>query len=131
VEGTLVSTPSGLVPIERLGAGDEVHTQNGVRAVTQSYGMPPQPLRRVTLRDGRGLVCTLGQEFRVLTPSLDAEWRRADALAPGDVVVCRSVPEAGATGDVDEGLAYLAGLFLADGWVDRSGRGEDRVCIGG
>ncbi|HLA63372.1 MAG TPA: DNA topoisomerase (ATP-hydrolyzing) [Rhodothermales bacterium] len=130
VAGTRVSTPAGLVPIESLEIGDLVHTQSGVRRVTQTYVMPSQSLKRVTLRDGRELVCTAGQEFKVLTESLDVVWRRADALAPGDFVICRSAEGETAEG-LDEERAYLAGLFLADGWVDRSGRGEDRICIGG
>ena len=75
VAGTRVSTPSGLVPIERLDVGDEVYTQSGVRRVTRTFVMPPQRLRRVSLRDGRELVCTPGQQFKVLTESLRALMR--------------------------------------------------------
>ena len=129
VAGTRVSTPAGLVPIELLEPGDEVHTQTGTRAVTHAYVMPPQPLCRVTLRDGRALVCTPGQQVKVLTPSLEIAWRDAADLAPGDFVVCRSTDEERPDDRIGLGEAYLAGLFLADGWVDR--HGSPRVCIGG
>src|SRR4029079_4066240 len=43
VAGTRVSTPKGLVPIETLDIGDEVYTQNGIRPITQTFIMPPQP----------------------------------------------------------------------------------------
>jgi DNA gyrase subunit A len=89
VAGTRVSTPTGLRAIEDLQTGDEVYTQGGVRRVTQAYILPEQPLLRVELADGRFVTCTPGQQFKVLTPDLNLEWRDANALQPGDSVVCR------------------------------------------
>ena len=89
VAGTLVSTPRGLVPIEALTVGDTVYTQTGVRPVTETYVMPPQPLREVELDSGATLRCTPGQQFKVWTPDLTTVWKTADELTPGEYVVAR------------------------------------------
>ncbi len=124
VAGTRVSTPGGWRPIEALEVGDAVHTQTGVQPVTACYVMPPQPLRRVTLRGGRALVCTPGQPFKVLRDDLTLGWADAADLRPGDAVVLRSTHPAGTPAapggfTLDADLAYLLGFFLADGWLDR------------
>ena len=134
VAGTLVSTPNGLVPIEALNIGDEVYTQTGIRPVTQTYVMPPQPLREVQFESGAVLRCTPGQQFKVWTKDLTSVWKTADELNLGEYVVSRStlpktsvfVKTNGIT--VDEDVAYLLGFFLADGWIDRDReRGYDRL----
>ena len=89
VAGTLVSTPRGLVPIESLNIGDEVYTQTAIRPVTQTYVMPPQPLREVEFHNGTTLRCTPGQQFKAWTPDLTAVWKTAEELAPGDFVIAR------------------------------------------
>ncbi len=124
VAGTRVSTPGGWRPIEALEIGDDVHTQSGVRPVTACYVMPPQPLRRVTLRGGRALTCTPGQPVKVLREDLTLGWTDASDLRPGDAVVLRSThpggtPAAPGGFTLDADLAYLLGFFLADGWLDR------------
>ena len=127
VKGTLVSTPKGLIPIEKLKVGDEVYTQNGVRRVVELYIMPKQELVEVILENGLKNVCTKGQMFKVLTPDLRFVWKKAEELKRGDRIVLRAVyPDireyrkvAGLT--LDEDLAYLLGFFLADGWIDEAG----------
>ena len=136
VAGTMVSTPGGLTPIETLNVGDTVYTQSGVRPVTETYIMPPQPLLEVELSGGRSAVCTPGQMFKVLAPDLSYQWTRADMLSKGDFVVERgnlastdNVPAVN-VGDItfDADIAYLLGFFLADGWIDRDRkRGYDRL----
>ncbi|MCB9638001.1 MAG: Hint domain-containing protein [Myxococcales bacterium] len=134
VEGTLVTTPRGLVPIESLEIGDSVVTQRGVRSVTQTYVMPPQPLKQVRFRDGRSVTCTHGQAFKVLEPSLDVVWKEAKDLRHGDVVLGKHYPKDTPSKTeqdevLSEKLAYVLGFFLADGWVDRSSRGYDRLAF--
>jgi len=127
VKGTLVSTPKGLIPIEKLKVGDEVYTQNGVRRVVELYIMPKQELVEVILENGLKNVCTKGQMFKVITSDLRFVWKKAEELKRGDRIVLRAVyPDikeykklAGLT--LDEDLAYLLGFFLADGWIDKAG----------
>ncbi|GAB4459764.1 MAG: DNA gyrase subunit A [Armatimonadaceae bacterium] len=106
VAGTPVSTPHGLRPIEDLEIGDEVYTQGGVRRVTQAYVLPPQPLLRVELADGRFVTCTPGQQFKVLSPELSLEWRKADELQVGTLVVCRLLDN-GINGKLDSNVEFL------------------------
>jgi DNA gyrase subunit A len=134
VSGTLVTTPAGLIPIERLNVGDTVYTQSGIRRVTEAYVMPEQPLLQVDMTNGATVTCTPGQQFKVLTDDLSIVWKNADELLPGEYVLSRSAQAQTAgyieTGGltVDEDLAYLLGFFLADGWVDRDRkRGYDRL----
>ena len=125
VEGTLVSTPQGLRPIEALERGDEVCTQSGVETVIERYVMPPQSLLDVTLADGTSVTTTPGQLLKVLTPELSYEWKRTDELEAGDHIVQRQAASERDTlvklGDSDRtlmpGLAYCLGLFVADGWI--------------
>ena len=124
VEGTLVSTPQGLRPIEALDAGDEVFTQSGVETVTERYVMPEQPLLDVTLDNGMSNVTTPGQLLKVLTPDLDYQWKRADELEPGDHVALRqaasereALVQLGENHALTPGLAYVLGLFVSDGWI--------------
>lgn len=132
VAGTLVTTPTGLVPIEKMEIGDQVVTQGAVRRVTQTYVMPPQPLKTVTLRDGRSITCTLGQAFKVLNPTMEVEWKEAKDLEPNDVVLMKARPQlrsSNSSQEVHPDVAYMLGLFLADGWVDRSRRGYHRMAL--
>ncbi len=134
VEGTLVSTPKGLLPIEDLQIGDEVYTQNGVCPITQTYIMPRQSLLEVELASGMKNVCTVDQKFKVLTPELQVAWKQANELTPGEYIISRSAASQIADYiDVDgvtlnEDIAYLLGFFLADDWVCRDARrGYDRI----
>ncbi len=132
VAGTLVTTPTGLVPIEKMEIGDQVLTQGAVRRVTQTYVMPPQPLKTITLRDGRSITCTLGQAFKVLNPTMEVEWKEAKDLEPNDVVLMKARPQlrsSNSSQEVHPDVAYMLGLFLADGWVERSRRGYHRMAL--
>src|SRR4051812_30411180 len=75
VRGTLVSTPSGLRPIEAFAAGDLVIDPRGKAvSVTEVYENPHSPLVKVTWRNGHTMVVTPGQRFRVVTDDLRTEW---------------------------------------------------------
>ncbi len=111
VAGTLVSTPTGLIPIEALSIGDEVYTQTGIRPVTQTYVMPPQPLREVVFDSGSALQCTPGQQFKVWTPGLMTAWKTADELQPGEYVVAREFAKTNsASADKSPAVPYLPSL---------------------
>ncbi|MHA1304537.1 MAG: DNA gyrase subunit A, partial [Candidatus Heimdallarchaeaceae archaeon] len=128
-----MSTSKGLKPIEEIEIGEEVYTQNGLKKVTQLYEMPKKPLYTIELETGFRNACTEGQMFKVFTEELRFEWKKAKDIKEGDYIVCRpkaTFPENyveinGIT--IDEDMAYLLGLFLADGWIDRNNRGYHRI----
>ncbi|ADY73797.1 DNA gyrase, A subunit [Desulfurobacterium thermolithotrophum DSM 11699] len=132
VKGTKVSTPAGLRNIEDLNIGDEVFTSTGVRKVTELYVMPPQPLKEIELENGIKLRCTSGQMFKVLSPKGKFEWKKADQLKKGDVLLLRAaypknVPYKRKEGiTLNEEVAYLTGLFCGDGWIEKDKRGYHR-----
>ena len=137
VKGTLVSTPKGLIPIEKLKKSDEVYTQKGIKKVTELYIMPKQKLIEVELGNGLKNICTGGQKFKVFTPELEFVWKRADELKETDYMVLKSAyPEINDYVQIDdlaidEDLAYLFGFFITDGWIDRDKRGYDRISFAG
>ncbi|RKQ64010.1 DNA gyrase subunit A [Thermovibrio guaymasensis] len=132
VKGTKVSTPTGLVNVEDLRVGDEVYTSKGIKTVKELYVMPPQPLREIRLKNGLSVKCTPGQMFKVLTSKGKVEWKEAKKLQKGDVLLLRSAyPENlpyKRLGNVilDEEIAYLTGLFIGDGWIEKDKRGYHR-----
>lgn len=128
VKGTLVSTPKGLTPIEKLGVGDLVYTQNGAKKITERYIMPERPLIKVTLQNGLANTVTPSQKFKVLTKERQYIWKEAKDLASEDYVVMRGVyPEIsdlaklpgfrGKNMTVNSSLAYMLGQLISDGWV--------------
>ncbi len=129
VAGTLVTTEQGLKPIENVEAGDRVRTQSGWRPVTELYEMPERQLLRVTLATGAANVVTPSQQFKVLAPDLTYIWKEARDLTSDDyLVISCQYPEhqtyqtiAGPDGPIvlNENLAYLLGLFLSDGWIEK------------
>ncbi len=132
VKGTKVSTPKGLINIEDLRVGDEVYTSKGIKRVKELYVMPPQPLKEIRLKNGLSVKCTPGQMFKVLTPDGKLEWREARELQRGDVLLLRAAyPENlpyRRSDDIilDEEVAYLTGLFIGDGWIEKDKRGYHR-----
>ena len=136
IAGTLVQTPAGLIPIEKLEIGSEVFTQKSIRKVTHLYEMPAQPLLEIKTRSGLKNIATPGQKFKVFTPDLKVVWKEANALQTGDYLMLRSVPASSAAFQfvdavaINEDLAWLAGFFLADGWIDRDKkRGYHRIAF--
>src|SRR5947209_3814408 len=86
-EGTLVATPTGMQPIERLRIGDQVLTHKGPRAVTDFMPNGRKQCYRVVTREGYEVEVTTGHKF--------AYWNDADgrfdvkpieAFAPGDAI---------------------------------------------
>src|SRR5205085_11214216 len=62
-EGTLVATPTGLQPIERLRVGDEVLTHRGPRAVADFMPNGRKQCYRVLTREGYEVEVTRGHKF--------------------------------------------------------------------
>ena len=84
--GTMVSTPDGDVPIEKLSAGDLVMTGSGPREVTQAFANPEADLHRLTLSDGSSVTLTPGQEVKIRIGD-KFFWKRADRLDGSESIV--------------------------------------------
>lgn len=146
VEDTMILTERGLVPVQKVEEGDEVHTQDGKRKVTQLYHMPPKPLLEVTLDNGSSVKTTSSEEFKVLTPDWEFEWKEAQELNQDDYLVIKAdYPEIEEKAELkqtkqdfpsklNENIAYILGLFAADGSIseDYSDKELPRVkfCLG-
>ena len=135
VKGTKVATAEGIKNIEDVNVGDFVYTSKGLRRVSKLYIMPPQPLKEVVSDIGISVKCTPRQMFKVLTPQGTLEWKEAKDLKEGDFLLLRSafpevkrrVKKEGI--EIDNGIAYLIGLIVGDGWVEKDKRGYHRVGI--
>ncbi len=130
--GTLVRTPDGERTIESLAIGDLVLTAEGTATpILMTYANPVAPAVEVCFRDGRKVVCTRDQLFRVVNDDLAVEWVRASEL-PGKRVLNSRLPSTGGpqtafTFDADEPLAkaYVLGLLVAEGFPAQRGRPAD------
>lgn len=80
--GTLVDTPSGKVPIEKIKIGDVVINSTGVGSVIKTHVRNSDSLVRVSLSDGRSFDCT--PEHPVLTQN---GWVNARDLMTFDMVL--------------------------------------------
>ncbi|MFH0876769.1 MAG: DNA gyrase subunit A [Candidatus Omnitrophota bacterium] len=130
IKDTLVSTPSGLIPIQDIGYGDEVYTQSGIRRIAALYEMPVQPLLNIKLENGLENTATPSQPIKVINKKLEFEWKAAKDLTPQDYVVlkahmetkCDVVPlgqtPSGRRILLNEKIAYALGQLLSDGWVE-------------
>ncbi len=141
-EGTLVATPGGWQPIERLRIGDDVLTHKGPRAVADFMPNGRKQCYRVQTREGYEVEVTAGHKF--------AFWNDADGgfdvkpiedFQPGDALYTLLEPSEGGTTipllppeiadpsnatttvemqlprELDERLAYVLGLVYGDGGV--------------
>lgn len=79
--GTMIATPSGDVPIERVQVGDEVLTRYGPRRVARAH---------VNEHDGALVTVTAGEQAVTATANhpfwTERGWVRADALERGDTI---------------------------------------------
>jgi len=127
----------GLVPIRDLTVGDRVVTGQGeVREVRDVVATGTRPV--VRLRTGAGFTIDVSPEHPILvaTASPTPTWKRADEVAPGDVVCMersvidppgevplpairplagRRCPPPAVPEVLDERLSYLLGALVGDG----------------
>ena len=87
--GTPVSTTKGLVPIEMLEVGDAVRTSRGNFRITATFENPPTSMLNIDVSNGRRVICTVDQEFKVRVGD-KFFWKRASELCEGDEVVTLS-----------------------------------------
>ncbi|MFH1782030.1 MAG: DNA gyrase subunit A [Candidatus Omnitrophota bacterium] len=142
VKDTLVLTQKGLVPIQEIERGDKVFTQNAARSVSELYEMPKRELLKITLENGTSNIATFSQKFKVLNKNLEFVWKEAKELNKNDYIVIRAhYPEikdmAGLKRSaarhpfyLNEDIAYILGLLISDGWIERpNGRQRNRMCF--
>ena len=139
-EGTLVATPDGMQPIERLRVGDKVLTHKGPRAVADFMPNGRRQCYRVRTREGYEVEVTAGHKFAYWN-SVDGHFdvKPIEEFKPGDGLYALLEPSVrGATipllppeiadparatttvemslpTELDERLAYVLGLMYGDG----------------
>lgn len=137
VKDTFVLTNKGLLPIQDIAIGDRVFTQNNLSMAVALYEMPSKPLLRVRLENGSSNIVTPSQKFKVFNKDLNYEWKEASTLSKEDHIVIKCgypnienyVDLGSCTGHnikFNENIAYLLGLFLSDGWIEKK---SGRICF--
>ena len=127
VAGTLVHAEHGLRPIEDIEVGEKVRMPNGQCAtVVDAFHNVSSDVVRVTMHNGNSMVVTPGQLFRVLDENFKIGWCRAADLVGRRVLASSktalSAPELHPE-DSKRAMAYVAGLFVAEGYMTDRGRG--------
>lgn len=138
-EGSLVHTQRGLVPIEQTIPGeDQALTSKGYRTIKHKFDQGIQDCLTIKTQDGY-FECTPNHKMAVASPS-GYEWKMAKELKPEDRLLSpRQITEGIPTqlpswtydkpkhsttckdihipNLVDENIAWLVGLFQADGYT--------------
>ncbi|ACU36221.1 DNA topoisomerase (ATP-hydrolyzing) [Actinosynnema mirum] len=119
VRGALVSTPSGVRPIEEIVVGDHVLDPAGAPVrVAQVYENPVSELVRVTFSDGRTILVTPGQRFRVHAAgdagAAGVEWVAARDLVGRHAVAFGPGRASALLGEGDQ-YAHVLGLLASAG----------------
>jgi len=139
VKDTSVLTDKGLIPIQNIKRNDLVYTQKSIRRVTELYKMPPRELLRIELRNGTYNTVTPSQKIKVLNKNLSFQWKEAKRITKGDYVVLKAhyppvrkrvtlqknhplTPSI-----LNENLAYLLGVFMAEGYITKSKKNVYRI----
>ncbi|MBA4184258.1 MAG: hypothetical protein H0X49_09625, partial [Acidobacteria bacterium] len=132
VARTLVHTKKGLKQIENVEVGEEILMPNGYTSrVVEAFHNPPSRVIDVSLSNNLTLTVTPDQKFRVLGENYEVRWEQAKNLKGKRVLVSspRSLgfPETHHNSK-KRGLAYTAGLLVAEGYLTDRGR-SSRVGI--
>lgn len=132
--GTLVHTEHGLTPIEKIKIGDRVIVPGGSTAsVVATYHNPPSEMVKLTTRNKVKLNVTKGQLFRVLNDDLSISWEKAENLNGKKILTYNGVKEKLTDSNIsqdDKDLAYICGLFIAEGTKADGNRKSNRIFIG-
>lgn len=84
VEGTLIETPRGAVPIEDLYVGQPVYTAEGVGDIEAISAKPTNELLKIRLSNGKTIKCTRNHPFFT-----DKGWTKAEKLERGTCLFSR------------------------------------------
>lgn len=124
VEGTLIHTEHGLIPIESVEIDTQVQMPNGsLSKVVQTFANPPSEVIDVQLSNQYTFTVTKGQLFRILDDELNISWEKAENLSGKRVLAAspRCLGNALAHPDEEQNtIAYIVGLLIAEGsLIDR------------
>ena len=128
-KGTLINTDKGLVPIEDVKANDNVLTLDGYKPVTKAWCSGIQQVFMVRLSGGTTLKLTGNHPLLVFNKrSLSFEWKRTDALEPGDTVV-RVLNGTHKVKHTKKELvdAQIMGLIISDGYMNGFSNKDERL----
>ncbi|HDZ76523.1 MAG TPA: DNA gyrase subunit A, partial [Candidatus Omnitrophica bacterium] len=141
VKDTMILTEEGLVSIQDVKRGDVVYTQRGCGRLSELYVMPPKELLRIELDNGTYNTVTPSQKIKVLNSDFKLEWKEANRLKSGDYIVVKSCyPDIKRKaklrkthflnpGCLNENIAYLLGLFVSEGWIEKNKQRKDTYRI--
>jgi len=142
VKDTFILTEKGLVPIQDIKREELVYTQKGLRRVSELYEMPPRELLRIELDNGTYNTVTSSQKLKVLNSNFEFEWKEANKIKAGDYIVLRAhYPDIEQKvklqkidtlnpGYLNENIAYLLGIFMSDGWIEKNKHRKDTYRTG-
>ena len=88
VEGTLIPTKGGLVPVESISVGNRVVDSKGGKTVSHVFDQGVRPLWKTVTDRGSELLTTADHEVRVVGES-GLFWKQVSDLESGDFVVGR------------------------------------------
>lgn len=83
VSGTMISTPTGFIPIESVMVGDEVNTMVGKKSVTETYSYDAQETFLIEFEDG--FTVELTPDHKLMKQN--GEWTKVSNLNEEDIVV--------------------------------------------
>ena len=123
--GSLVQSSRGLMEIQELMEGDLdfcLHAESGPRRATYRENEGPKRAIKLTLHSGSWVESTPHHRYRVLSPSFEIVWKRADQIQRGDYLVKKPGADLWGTRSeimglpLTEELAQIIGLWVAEGW---------------
>jgi ribonucleoside-diphosphate reductase alpha chain len=125
-EGTLVHTPSGLKPVEKVNVGDKISTIRGVGIVDNVEMHKDMPVYMVETSDGSKIKATSSHIFHVLHKNSNSRIfdknTTLDSLEPGDkirvypgIVPNNKIGRDYLTNLSDKEFGFLVGCILGDG----------------
>lgn len=118
VAGSMVHTPSGLMPIEKLNIGDMVLSRSGEVTVTATYANPPARMIELKLSNGFFIRTTPGQLIKTFDSNLDAVWDKAENLAGKNILFAKNQTFSPFSEAWEK--PYITGLMVAEGhFVER------------
>ncbi len=142
VKDTYILTKRGLVSIQDIQRGDLIYTQQGIRSVSELFEMPSRELLKIRLDNGTYNIVTPSQKFKILNSDFEFTWKDAEKIKIGDYIVIRAhypsinqkvklrKVHALNPGYLNENIAYLLGLFMSEGWIEKNQCRQDTYRIG-
>lgn len=127
VRGALVSTLTGLRPIEDIQVGQRILDGHGNAVpVVEVYENPKSELVRVTWTNGHTMLVTPGQRFRTVADDYTIEWTDARDLMGKRTIAFGRERQPQLAADCDDAYPYVLGLLVAEGFPVDRGRLVDR-----